>query len=123
MIREGTRIVLQPSPVDKSDSGGLKVSFLFLEDAVRILIDLAARVCEGMQAPAALNVAGPEGVSIRSFSECIGRTIGREPVFTSGSIPRTTDLIADIGRLRSVIDPEFTPLADAVDMTFRGAHS
>ena len=67
-----------------------------------------------------LNVAGPEAVSIRRFALRIGQILGIEPKFEIAQTPRSFNLIADISRLRALVDAAFLPFDDAMRETYAG---
>lgn len=119
-IRAGREIVLEPAAGDVGEPAGLGISFSYVHDTARILGRIAVAAVEGMAVPAVLNVAGPEAISLRRFAETIGRIIGMEPKFERGATERRLNLIADIGRLRTLFAPEFTPFEEAMDRTYGG---
>jgi UDP-glucose 4-epimerase len=117
-IRTGREIFLEPAPGDTGDPGGLEVSFSYVEDTARILGLLAETALEGREVPAAVNVAGPEPVSVRRFAGAIARRLGIEPRFSCAPTVRGLNLIADIGLLRSLLAPEFTSFDEAIERTY-----
>lgn len=117
-IINGSRIKLEPSLVDKTDEGGLKLSFIYVEDVVHCLVLMTRLAFEGATLPPRINVAGPEPISIRRFAETIGRVLSKKPVFVVSKRIREFDLIADISRLQSLISPSFTPLIEAMTQTY-----
>lgn len=117
-ILSGHPITLSPSPDDPSGRDGLKISFGYGLDVCRILKQLIEAGLAGGPLPPRLNVAGPRAVSLRHFAELIGQTVGRSPIFETGQESRTFNLIADLGLLRSLLDPVFTPLEQAVAASY-----
>ncbi len=85
-------------PVSLAGEDGMRVSPLYVDDAVEALIGLLA--AEGSHI---LNVAGDEALSIRGMALGIGRALGREPVFASSG-PEEGDLAADVTALRTLLD-------------------
>jgi len=107
-------ISLEPPPGDGGRIEGLTVSFTFVDDAASILQRLARRALAGTALPPAINVAGPEPISIRRFAEELGRAVGIEPRLALAEEPRRGDLIADVSLLQSLVHPQYTPFAEAV---------
>lgn len=97
---------------------GLRISLTFVIDLAEIVIRLAERALAGTDLPPIINIAGDEAVSLRRLADVIGHATGRSPQFEIGETPRDTDFIADIARLRALIQPSFTPLEDAIARTF-----
>lgn len=117
-ILAGEPIVLEPAAGEAGEPEGLVVSFTLVADAARLLEQLAQKALGGLSLPAVLNVAGPEPVSLRRFASEIGRILGIQPVFVHGGAARTYNLIADLSRLRSVLEPACTPFAQAMAQSF-----
>jgi nucleoside-diphosphate-sugar epimerase len=122
-IRAGEEIVLEPAPGDAGQTEGLTVSFTFVDDAASILERLVRPALAGTALPPAINVAGPEPISVRRFAEEIGRTVGIAPRLVRGETPRRGDLIADISLLGSLIHPQYTPFPEAIAETCKPATS
>jgi nucleoside-diphosphate-sugar epimerase len=116
-IRSGEEIALEPAEGEAGDTEGLVVSFTYVVDAARLLEQLARIALAGRPLPPALNVAGPEPISVRRFSEELGRAVGIEPRLTRAQGLRRFNLIADLALLRSIVRPQYTPLADAIAKT------
>jgi nucleoside-diphosphate-sugar epimerase len=117
-VRSGREVYLEPSPVEPRDKGGLRVSFLYVRDAVHGLLRLAELAVAGVPLPARLNVAGPEPISVRRFGETVGNILGKKPKFSLDKYPRKYDLIADISQLRTLINPAFTPFEEAAARSY-----
>ena len=64
-----------------------------------------------------INLGGPNGLSIREIGMGIGQVLGIDPVFELTEATRPFDLIADVTRLRSLIDISFTSLPKALQET------
>lgn len=86
-VRTGRAIAIQ-------GTAGMRFNPLFVEDCGRAII-AALDVSTSM----AINLAGPEVTDLVSFCNCIGRFVGRTPVFEfqEGAAP---DWTADISRMR-----------------------
>jgi UDP-glucose 4-epimerase len=117
-IESGQKIFLEPSPVHKKDKSGLKVSFSYTVDVAYCLEKLARLALDGVPLPSALNVAGPEAISILDFAETLGAVLGKKPHFEVSKQFRKFDLIADISTLKTLIDPDFTSFEKAVAAAF-----
>lgn len=94
-VAEGRPVRLQPRVEAEPRPGGFTTSPCFVDDAA----EAVARLLEAGPA-GAVNVAGPEAVSVRRMAEIAGELLGREPRFEVSPEPRPGDLVADIGRLR-----------------------
>lgn len=120
MIRNGEPLTLEPSPLALGNTEGVIISFCYVKDAVNCLVRLAQMALDGCTLPPAINVAGPEAVSIRKFSEALGKIIGKEPVFKVSGATRPQDFIADIDMLQSLVNLDFTPFSEAMTLAFGG---
>ena len=101
-IRNRKPVTLEPAP-GKSGNDGLVVSPCFVDDLVRIIASLAMK-----GGPDRLCVASDERKSIREIAGTIGEILSVDPVFRESSTPRQGNLIADISRLKELMDPDFT---------------
>ena len=117
MVKAGQPITLAPAPQEMDNPQGLKISLCYVDDVARCLIRLAQLAADGNSLPLALNIAGPEPISIRQFAETAGELMGIEPIFQTASEPRSFDLIAETSELQSLISPEFTPFDEAMSRT------
>jgi nucleoside-diphosphate-sugar epimerase len=118
-IRAGQEIVLEPAAGQTGQPEGLVVSFTYVADAARLLEELGRLALEGTALPGSLNVAGPEPISVRRFALEIGRVIGREPKFVRADTVRRHNLIADLGLLRTLLEPTYVPFSEAIARTCR----
>ena len=119
MIKAGQPITLAPAPQEMDNPQGLKISLCYVDDVARCLIRLAELATGGNSLPSALNVAGPEPISIRQFAETAGELMGIEPIFQIATEHRRFDLIAETAELQSLISPEFTPFGEAMSRTIQ----
>lgn len=94
--------------------GGLRISFIYVEDLVKRLLILAELALSGATLPTVLNLAGPESVSIKDFALAIGRVLAKQVQFANSEKVRTFDLYADISVLNSICPLSFTPLESGV---------
>jgi len=93
-VRGHRTIRLQPHPADPRDDGGVRVSLTHVDDVVQVMRQLA--VAGG---PRALNIAGPDTLSVRDIATRVGRGLAIEPSFAAETRPREGDLVADRTRL------------------------
>ena len=117
-IASGKPLIIERHPIDPSDLGGLRVSPCYIDDTVGILAGLIRR-----ESPPAMNVAGDEVLSVRQIAAAIGRLLGREPSFEVAVRSRAGDLVADIGLLKRLLDPRFTPFETGLRRTLGVAES
>ena len=117
-VQTGEPITLEPAPGEAGDPEGLTISFGYVEDTARCLEQLGRLALSGTMLPAVLNVAGPEPISVRRFAVALGTIIGIEPRFEHAETTRSFDLIADIGRLRALMNPIFVPFSEAMVRTY-----
>jgi len=117
-LRAGQEISLEPAEGEGDSTEGLTISFTFVDDAARVMEELAQRALRAGRLPAVLNVAPPEPVSLRRFAEEMGGVIGIEPRFVRARRTRTQNLIADVRLLDSVLRPVWTPFKRAMARSF-----
>ena len=87
-------------------------------DTARTLEQLARLALAGTPLPPALNVAGPEPVSLRRFATAIGEILGIAVRFETAAKARTMNLVADLKLLESLVRPKFTPFAEAMAASY-----
>jgi nucleoside-diphosphate-sugar epimerase len=110
-VLEGRPITLEPSRTEPSETGGLRFSPIFVEDAVECL----ARLLE-LPGSATVNLASDEAVSIREVGAVIGVLAGRAPCFEVAPARRDGDLVADASALKRAVGPfVFTPLQKGLE--------
>ncbi len=115
-IRIGRPVTIQSNPHDPRDSNGLSNSLTFVHDLVQPLLRLAEIGIKDKSVAGPLNIAGPEPITIRTLAQTIGAHLNIAPQFEMvGS--RASDYIADISRLRSIMQPQFTPFSQAIKQT------
>lgn len=108
-IARDERIHLHGHPTDRDDRDGLRLSLTYVDDVVRALL----QVIIGKAGPA-LNVAGPEVLSIRDIARTIGDRIGVPPVFTTDPEPRACDLVADNSMVSALVGGAFTAFSSGI---------
>jgi UDP-glucose 4-epimerase len=117
-VRSREEIFLESTAAQTGDPEGLTISFSYVEDIARCLEQIARLALHGTSLPPALNVAGPEPVSIRRFAATLGALLGVEPKFTRAATTRNYNLIADLGMLKSLLNPVFLPFSEAMMRTY-----
>jgi hypothetical protein len=130
-ILAGRPIYAEPG-ADASDRDGLRISPCCIDDAVEILCTMIhrgmgvppmssqAKKTHGRDAratPEIVNLAGPEVISIRELATELGRLAVKAPNIEISPRRRQGDLIADLTLLRRAYEPQFTPLAAALERT------
>ena len=120
-VQSGEAISLEPAEGESGEPEGLAISFSYVDDTARCLRQLSQIAhTSPTSLPAILNVAGPEAVSVRRFASTIGRILGVAPKFEIAKTRRAFNLIADIGRLRSLVDATFLSFDEAMRKTYAG---
>lgn len=120
-VAGGRPVRIEPRAPGEPCPGGFTTSPCFVEDAA----EAVARLLGGASA-GAVNVAGPESVSVRQIAELAARALGRDPRFEVAPKPRAGDLVGDIQRLRCLTGFEPRGFRDGLEATladprFRGA--
>jgi UDP-glucose 4-epimerase len=88
------------------EDGGPRLNPIYVDDAAAAV----AAASEG-RAPAILNIAGLEVVSIAALAEAVGEIVGRATRFELTHDAPAGGLVGDVTRLREVLgEHEFTPL-------------
>jgi nucleoside-diphosphate-sugar epimerase len=96
------------------DADGLRISFIYAEDLAWCLLRLAEKSLAGEVLPQRINLAGPEGISLRQLATNIADCLGRQASFIAAEQKRQKDLLADISVLRALLQPDFTPFAEGI---------
>ena len=112
-VRAGEPILLEPAKDETGEAEGLAVSFSYVDDTARCLAQIARLALAGTSLPAALNVAGPEAVSLRRFAAAIGENVGIRPRFERADRSRVQP-----GRRRDAVGQP----AEAGVHPLRGSH-
>ena len=110
-------IFLQPHPTNKQDNGGLKVSFSYVLDTANCFLKLATLGASGKKLPLVLNIAGNEGISLRTYAQTLGDALNITPIFETADNPRDFDLIADVSLMQEVLNPTHTAFNEAIQKT------
>ena len=111
-VFSGDEILIDQSPKDSTDVGGLRISLCYIYDTVQILYNLIGQT--GIEY---LNLAGPETVSIRTLVEMMGRISGKKVNIVLADKYRQFDLVADIELLKRVLNPKFTEIEAGLAQT------
>ena len=112
-VARGKKVNIQKNPTDADDLDGLKVSFIYIDDLVKILTNL---LLFGNDA-SYLNIAGDEVISIRQIGEMISTILQKEVKLEVSDLCRQFDLIADIRLLQNTLKPTFTKFATGIERT------
>jgi nucleoside-diphosphate-sugar epimerase len=117
-VRKHGPVPFSPAQSDADEPEGLTISFSYVEDTARCLMELAAHARAGGVLPAVLNVAGAEPISLRRFAVTLGGILGIEPRFERAPTCRSFNLIADVARLQTLLHPVFVPFAAAMQRSY-----
>ena len=109
-IRSNQSIQIERNPTDPTDLDGLRISFMGVDDTVKVLERLATTDAFAK----AINIAGPAAISIRQVATGIAELIGNEPKFELVNRERQLDLDADISLLTKLINPVFSDFQTAL---------
>jgi nucleoside-diphosphate-sugar epimerase len=90
--------VRQRRPVNLQGPDGIRINPVHVDDAVR-----AVEACLDLAQSRTINIAGRDVVSLRRIAELIGAEVGRAPVFAIDAAAKPRHLVADIGRMSSII--------------------
>ncbi len=120
-VRAEEPILLEPAAGERGDPEGLTVSFSYVGDTAAWLERIARLALGRVSLPPVLNVAGCEPVSLRRFAVTIGELLGIRPRFQRAETIRRFNLVADISLFRSLVNPMFTPFAEAMVRTYGAA--
>lgn len=108
-VREGR-------PVTLNDGGRPAMNPIYVADVVELLT--RALAVEGHRV---VNVAGDEPATIRDLAELIGRAVGRDPVFETGT-GAAGDLVVENRRMHELLGGRpLVPLADGLAQTAAAA--
>ena len=107
-MRAGRAVELQRHPHRADDAGGVRLSMIHVDDAVRAFMAL---VDPGLSGP--INIAA-EVLSIRQMAEAIGNASGIAPVFADVAQPREGDVIADTSRLAAIVGGPYKTLESSI---------
>lgn len=101
-VREGRAIAL-------AGDDGMRLQPLHARDAAQAAV--GALALEGTHA---INVAGPEALSLRAVCEMAGQAVGAEPRFTVSAAAPAGDLVADTGRMAELLRPATARFRDGL---------
>ena len=111
-VKNSKPIIIQKSNASTEDDGGFRTNPCYIEDAVRMIYEVALSghtICA--------NLAGEEVLSVRDIGHLIGTVIGKEPLFDVSDTRRSGDLIGDVSLLKNHIPVKFTPFVEALKST------
>lgn len=92
------RSVAEGRPVTLAGERGMRLNPIHVDDAAA-----AAVAALRLNRSAAINIAGPEVLSIRDVAEMAGQALNKQLVFERSGEPEGNDLIADISRMRELL--------------------
>lgn len=103
-VRQGRQIFVDGRADDSLDSGGLLFSPIYIGDAVNALLKIGASFTAPM-----LNLAGDRALSVAEIATTIATQLGTRAHIKSSGRNRSSDLVADIGLLKRLVGPVYTP--------------
>lgn len=101
--------VLEGRPVTLQGRDGIRINPIHVDDAV-----LAVERCLSLNASDVINIAGPEPVSLRRITELMAETLSTVPVVVADEATSPRHLIADIGRMRSMLGAPTIGMAEGI---------
>jgi nucleoside-diphosphate-sugar epimerase len=122
-IGRGEAVTLEANPMDASDMDGLQIALTHVSDVCSVISKLLDRMHAGVATPRILNVANPDALSIRALATAIASQLGVEPKFDLSATKRTSDYIADMTLMNSIVPHSFLTLDTAIERTFAAAHA
>jgi nucleoside-diphosphate-sugar epimerase len=96
-------------PVTLQGSDGIHINPIHVDDAAR-----AVERCLEVSKSSVINIAGPEPVSLRFIAERIGAELGTPPVFAVDQAAKPRHLVADIGRMRTLLGAPTIGVAEGI---------
>lgn len=111
-VMEGRPVLLEPRGA--INDGGLRISFIYIDDLVDRLLDLMEQDTAGREIPFYLNLGGPKPVSLKEFAEIVSQKAVQPALFETGKKAREFDLWADITMLDSLCPSAFTSLEEGI---------
>jgi nucleoside-diphosphate-sugar epimerase len=115
-VRQGRQIFTNGNLNDPDDLGGLKVSPIFIDDAVDVLLSLA--ISSG---PPVMNLAGNYTLSVADIVSAIGIGLNLSVDIKPSGKFRFGDLVADTALLEHTIKLRSTPFNTALDKVLAGS--
>lgn len=115
-IKRGEFISIERNPLNNRDKEGLRISLIYVEDAIKCLIELIKRE----DLPFVINVGGEESLSIQRVATVVAEYLrGKDKRIELVDRYRKSDYIADISLLKSLVSIEFTPFREALLNTIK----
>ena len=111
-VRNGGDIFAERNASDETDLGGLRISPIYIDDAIAVLWKLASRT-----GPSVLNLGGNLVLSISEIAAMIGKELGIPAKVSISERSRTFNLICDTGLLQHLADPTFTSFEHGLRQT------
>lgn len=105
----GKPVYIEKSGSDKVPPEGLNISLCHVSDAAKIIAELSGSGNCGI-----MNIASDEVLGIREITNLIANELKIEPEFAIADGFRKGNLIADTGKLKKLLSPEFRLFADSI---------
>ena len=102
-------------PVTLKGLVGFQFNPIFVEDLVHALVQSLLREARG-----AINLAGPQVLTLREVCVEIGRQVGREPVFEQVGEETSPGFVGELTRMRELLGPPNTIFSEGLRRTLEG---
>lgn len=106
-------IFIASAPGASAMDGGLRISLMFIDDAVKAL-QLLAEATVNFDV---VNLAGDTNYSIADIVQTAGLALGLEPHLIPAPSPREGDLIADVTLMKTWFSDPLVKLKEGIDLT------
>lgn len=108
-VRAGKTNFADRNPSDLADVGGLRVSPIFIDDAIEALLRLASVSGHGV-----VNLGGKQTISVSDMVAMIGKELGIAPAISISEKFRKSDFICDTSLLEQLTAIQFTSFEDGL---------
>ena len=111
-VRTGAAIFAERNATDESDIGGLRISPIYIDDAIAALLKLADQC-----GPSVVNLGGNQSLSISEIAVIIGKELGVPAKVSISERFREFNLICDTRLLQHLTDIQFTSFENGLRQT------
>lgn len=101
--------VRERRPITLQGRDGIRINPIHVDDAAR-----AVERCLDLKGSSVINIAGPEAVSLRRIAELMSDALQIPAVFALDETAQPRHLVADIGRMRSVLGDPSIAIAEGI---------
>ena len=109
MIPRLVQSVRDGKPISLKGNDGIRINPIYVSDAV-------SAICGSLNLGknGAINIAGPEVLSLREIGEKIGKIVGRKPEFNIQALNETPRLDGDIRKMTDLLGPPMVKFQEGV---------